>query len=98
VAQRYRISYGCTPTRIAVVMVYIHTHLFITTLMHGYCLNTDYKASYKMDIAANAENRIARICIAKSMSKQNCVQNNAVPEIFSGQLNKVMKVILVISK
>lgn len=51
-----------------------------------------------MDIAANAENRIARIRIAKSMSKQNCVQNNAVPEIFSGQLNKVMKVILVISK
>jgi len=51
-----------------------------------------------MDIDANAEKKTALICIANSMSRENCVQNNVISKISSSQLNKVMKVILVISK
>ena len=61
-----------------------------------------------MDIDANAEKKTAIICIANSMSRalskknsmsrENCVQNNVISKISSSQLNKVMKVILVISK
>jgi hypothetical protein len=51
-----------------------------------------------MDITANAEKKTALICMAKSVSRENCVQNNVVSKISSGQLNKVMKVILIVSK
>jgi len=71
-------------------------------------INTTYKANSKLNIAANAEKKTAIICIANSMSRalskknsmsrENCVQNNVISKISSSQLNKVMKVILVISK
>lgn len=44
------------------------------------------------------EKKTALTCIAKSMSRENCVQNNVVSKISPGQLNKVMKIILIISK